>query len=143
MYPPKLVRRLAQPLLNCQGEKIARIRRDHPRTAGSKNSLNKRNRLFVQPDVFGGPATLANPPGRSCLIDTVAALQHQIHNDLRTQHPEWVEPNGESPMCDFYEARLAQLLDSYAHTESDKSVAAVQPGLEEQTFINDLAVSPS
>ena len=101
-------------------------------TAGSKNSLNKGIRLFVQPDVFGGTATLANPPGRSCLIDTVAALQHQIHNDLRAQHPEWVEPNGESPMCDFYEARLAQLLDSYAHR-----------ALDEQTFINDLAVSPS
>jgi len=112
-------------------------------TAGSKNSLNKGIRLFVEPDVFGGTATLANPPGRSCLIDTVAALQHQIHNDLRAQHPEWVEPNGESPMCDFYEARLAQLLDSYAHTESDESVAAVHRAIEEQTFINDLAVSPS
>jgi len=112
-------------------------------TAGSKNSLNKGIRLFVEPDMFGGTATLANPPGRSCLIDTVAALQHQIHNDLRAQHPEWVEPNGESPMCDFYEARLAQLLDSYAHTESDQSVAAVHRAIEEQTFINDLAVSPS
>jgi len=112
-------------------------------TAGSKNSLNAGIRLFVQPDVFGGTATPANPPGRSCLIDTVAALQRQIHNDLRAQHPEWVEPNGESPMCDFYEARLAQLLDSYAHTESDESVAAVHRALKEQTFINDLAVSPS
>jgi len=46
-------------------------------------------------------------------------------------------------MCDFYEARLAQLLDSYAHTESDQSVAAVHRAIEEQTFINDLAVSPS
>jgi len=37
-------------------------------------------------------------------------LRQQIHDDLRIQHPEWVEPNGESPMCDFYEARLMELL---------------------------------
>jgi hypothetical protein len=37
-------------------------------------------------------------------------LQQQIHHDLRIQHPEWVEPNGESPMCDSYEARLRGLL---------------------------------
>ena len=37
-------------------------------------------------------------------------LRQQIHDDLRIQHPEWVAPNGESPMCDFYEARLMELL---------------------------------
>ena len=42
---------------------------------------------------------------------TYADLQKQIHNDLRTQHPEWVQPNGESPMCDSYEARLMKTLD--------------------------------
>ena len=36
----------------------------------------------------------------------IADLRQQIHEDLRTQHPEWVLPNGESPMCDAYEARL-------------------------------------
>ena len=28
-------------------------------------------------------------------------LQRQIHDALRKEHPEWVEPNGESPMRDF------------------------------------------
>ena len=41
-------------------------------------------------------------------------LLQRIHNDLRIQHPEWVEPNGESPVCDFYEARLMELLDADA-----------------------------
>jgi hypothetical protein len=41
-----------------------------------------------------------------------AELRQQIHNDLRIQHPEWVEPSGESPMCDAYEARLMGLLDA-------------------------------
>ena len=43
-------------------------------------------------------------------ISTYTELRQQIHDDLRIQHPEWVEANGESPMCDFYEARLMELL---------------------------------
>ena len=44
-------------------------------------------------------------------IHTYADLRKQIHEDLRIQHPEWVQPNGESPMCDSYEARLMKMLD--------------------------------
>jgi hypothetical protein len=40
-------------------------------------------------------------------------LQRQIHDALRKEHPEWVEPNGESPMCDSYEARPAEQLDTF------------------------------
>ena len=40
----------------------------------------------------------------------IANLRRQIHDDLRRQHPEWVLPNGECPMCDAYEARLMDLL---------------------------------
>jgi hypothetical protein len=29
---------------------------------------------------------------------------------LRKEHPEWVEPNGECPVCETYESRLAELL---------------------------------
>jgi hypothetical protein len=47
-------------------------------------------------------------------IHTYTELRQQIHDDLRIQHPEWVEPNGQSPMCDFYEARLMELLHSEA-----------------------------
>jgi hypothetical protein len=39
-----------------------------------------------------------------------ADLQRQIHEALRAQHPEWIQPDGESPICDSYEARLAGLL---------------------------------
>jgi hypothetical protein len=39
-------------------------------------------------------------------IHTYSELRQQIHDDLRIQHPEWVEPNGESSMC------LMELLDS-------------------------------
>jgi hypothetical protein len=43
-------------------------------------------------------------------IHTYTALRQQIHDDLRVQHAEWVQPNGQSPMCDFCEARLVELL---------------------------------
>jgi hypothetical protein len=43
-------------------------------------------------------------------IHSYNELQKKIHDDLRVQHPEWVEPNGECPTCDSYESRLAELL---------------------------------
>jgi hypothetical protein len=38
------------------------------------------------------------------------ALQREMHDALRAQHPEWIEPNGDSPTCDSSESRLAQIL---------------------------------
>jgi len=43
----------------------------------------------------------------------MAALLRQIHDDLRAQHPEWVQPTGDCPMCDSYEARLTELLGPF------------------------------
>jgi hypothetical protein len=43
-------------------------------------------------------------------IHSYSELQQQIHEDLRAQHPEWVEPSGNCPTCDSYELRLAELL---------------------------------
>jgi hypothetical protein len=43
-------------------------------------------------------------------IHSYSELQQQIHDDLRAQHPEWVEPNGNCPTCESYELRLAELL---------------------------------
>ena len=56
----------------------------------------------------GQSLTTATAPPHQ--IHTYAELRQQIHDDLRIQHPEWVQPNGESPMCDAYEARLRGLL---------------------------------
>lgn len=60
-------------------------------------------------------------------IHTYAELRQQIHHDLRVQHPEWIQPNGESPKCDSYEARLLQLLDTLGRQNPGKSVAASHP----------------
>jgi hypothetical protein len=60
---------------------------------------------------------------------TYADLQKQIHDDLRIQHPEWVQPNGESPMCDSYEARLMELLDGLKRREPSKTADHYQDQL--------------
>jgi len=54
-------------------------------------------------------------------IHTYPELRRQIHNDLRLQHPEWVQPNGESPICDSYEARLMELLDALTRTNAERA----------------------
>jgi hypothetical protein len=53
--------------------------------------------------------------------NSIAELRQQIHDDLRIQHPEWIEPNGECPECDFYEARLMEELDTLMRSGSDES----------------------
>src|SRR5262249_15927412 len=54
-------------------------------------------------------------------IHTYAELRRQIHDDLRVQHPEWIQPDGRSPMCDSYEARLVKLLNSLIRKRANQS----------------------
>jgi hypothetical protein len=56
-------------------------------------------------------------------IHTYADLLQQIRNDLRIQHPEWIQQNGESPMCDSYEARLMELLAASIASGSSETTA--------------------
>jgi hypothetical protein len=53
-------------------------------------------------------------------IHTYTELRERIHDDLRIQHPEWIELDGESPMCDSYEVRLVELLDALARRDARK-----------------------
>ena len=54
-------------------------------------------------------------------IHTYSELRQKIHDDLRLQHPEWVQPNGESPICDSYEARLMVFLDALTPTNAKRA----------------------
>ena len=56
--------------------------------------------------------------------NSITELRQQIHDDLRIQHPEWIEPNGESSMC------LMELLDTLTRRGSNESIAAPQRALE-------------
>jgi hypothetical protein len=40
-----------------------------------------------------------------------------MHDALRQQHPEWVQPNGDCPTCESYEARFAELLNNFQANE--------------------------
>ena len=64
-------------------------------------------------------------------IHTYTELRQQIHDDLRMQHPEWVEPDGECPKCDSYESLLMELLDTFKRKGSDESVVAIHRALEQ------------
>jgi hypothetical protein len=76
--------------------------------------VSLRTKRFQRQDGSESPdaavVELINPRDASHVIRTYTELRQQIHNDLRIQHPEWIEPSGESPMCDYYEARLMELL---------------------------------
>ncbi len=43
-------------------------------------------------------------------IRSYAELLEFVRVSLRTQHPEWIAPNGDSPICDSYQARLEELI---------------------------------
>src|SRR2546423_3232474 len=72
------------------------------------------------------PAPILNllpmPIAMSHPIHTYTELQQQIHDDLRIQHPEWVKPNGESPMCDSYETCLTKMLDTLTRRGSNRPI---------------------
>jgi len=70
--------------------------------AHQQGKLDKPARPILEP---------TRPIAASRQIHTYTELRQQIHHDLRIQHPEWVQPNGESPLCDSYEARLMELLN--------------------------------
>ena len=66
------------------------------------------------------------PIATSHQIHTYTELEQQIHDDLRIQHPEWIEPTGECPECAEHEARLRELLDSLTQKGPNESVITTQ-----------------
>jgi hypothetical protein len=117
-----------------RGRRSKRLARMVPRSARIWKSQPELERLFMklvslktqrthrrgklnQPS-RAMPESFAKPMGVSHEVHTYVELRQQIHEDLRVQHPEWVQPDGKSPMCDSYEARLVQLLGSLTRRES-------------------------
>jgi len=64
-------------------------------------------------------------------IHTYTELQQQIHDDLRIQHPDWVNSDGSSPTCDSYESRLGELLGISTRRGSNESAVATHRALEQ------------
>jgi hypothetical protein len=42
-------------------------------------------------------------------IHTYEELRVRVREALQRQHPEWVDANGTSRLCDYYEARFAEV----------------------------------
>jgi hypothetical protein len=59
------------------------------------------------------------PMAMSHQVRPYTELRKQIHDDLQIQHPEWIQLNGESPMCDSYEACLVELFDAFKRRERE------------------------
>ena len=57
------------------------------------------------------------PAGSSGEIGSYVQFQHQIHDALREQHPEWIEQNGDCPICESYESRFAELINLFQSNE--------------------------
>jgi hypothetical protein len=55
-----------------------------------------------------GSAPRAHPSVR-----TYRQLKRQLHKDLLAQHPEWIDADGNCPIGDDYERRLAQLISIF------------------------------
>jgi hypothetical protein len=73
-----------------------------------------RTRRLKRP--FGGPMNhiAKNSHVMTAIPEKIASyadLQKLIRASLRIQNPEWVGSDGESEMCEFYEARFAKLLE--------------------------------
>ena len=101
----------ARPLLKAARQDGSSFRADLEQSTSNERAFMKVK--FHEPS----RATIASLPKSKAVlhkIHTYTELRQQIHDDLRIQHPEWVKPNGESPVCDFYEARLMELLDADA-----------------------------
>ena len=81
---------------------------------------HRRGKLNKPPRAM--PESFAKPIAVSHEVRTYTELRQKIHDDLRVQHPEWVQPDGKSPVCDSYEARLVQLLDSLTRRKSTQSI---------------------
>jgi len=57
-------------------------------------------------------------------IRSYTELRELIRLSLRIQQPEWVSSDGNSPMCDFYDARFAELLSLVPSQEDEAELPA-------------------
>jgi len=92
-----------------------------------QSSSSARERLVLTMNSRHSPTFAAEVPG-------YAKLQREIHNALLAQNPDWILPNGESPTCDSYDARFAELLRQLTQsaTRTFKRLNTQQPQFQFQ-----------
>lgn len=95
-----------------------------PPFAPSASSDTSVPRLNLLPNLLPRPIAMSHP------IHTYTELQQKIHDDLRIQHPDWVQSNGESPRCDSYDACLTEMLGTLTLRGSNGSIVPPHRALE-------------
>jgi hypothetical protein len=65
-------------------------------------------------------------------VRTYRELQRQLRKDLLAQHPEWIEADGNSPIRDEYERRLARLISIFKSRSKTTSGQKDDPKRKEQ-----------
>jgi len=60
-------------------------------------------------------------------IRTYEELQRHILNALRDQNPDWIEPDGSSPIFESYQKRFAELLAFFGQQERRRVPISGQP----------------
>ena len=56
-------------------------------------------------------------------IRSYAELRELVRVSLRIQNPEWVKPDGNSPICDLYDERFAALLGLVPSREDEAELS--------------------
>jgi hypothetical protein len=62
-------------------------------------------------------------------IRSYAELQKQLHHDLRAQHPEWIDADGNSPILDWYDQRLSELIAIFQSANRNPMKRAAKPAM--------------
>jgi hypothetical protein len=70
-------------------------------------------------------------------IHSYIQLQEQIHDALRIQHPDWIQSNGNCPICDSYESRVADQLRLSPRTNNAIPSDAASEELREIVWESD------
>jgi hypothetical protein len=84
-------------------------------SGANRNPVPLVSKDFAMPEV---PAYQIPRHAMHRAIRTYAGLQPHMRDALREQHPEWVEPDGDSPICRSNEKRFAQLFALFAQSET-------------------------
>src|SRR5262245_583613 len=59
-------------------------------------------------------------------IQSYTELRKMVRETLRRQHPEWIDANGNSRLCDYYEARLDKVLTAFTARNNERSLQGTQ-----------------
>jgi hypothetical protein len=71
------------------------------------------------------------------------ALQREMHDALRAQHPEWILPNGDCPTGELYDARFAELLIQLSRPYQPLDIDATSRGPKGPRGLNQRNTLPS